>query len=234
MAQPSFARVKEVFEQWSMYDTVVRADYMCHAEIDTALTRWGAEQTKPLRIIDLGCGDSGMATAAWSAANVASYRGVDVSEASIERAREHVQIWQGRAEVSAGNLADFVHSLATGSANVVLASYTIHHFSTEAKVSLIVDIHRVLARDGSFIWIDAVRNDGESRDAYIARLIHEMERDWMALTNDQRAAACTHVRESDFPEPRGWMLKQVAAAGFKTSETILQNKFFDGWVFTKD
>ena len=53
------------------------------------------------------------------------------------------------------------------------------------------------------------------------------------LTEDQRQKACTHVRESDFPETGRWMRDQVMAAGFRLSDTILENQFFDGWAFAK-
>src|SRR5262245_7522444 len=163
----SFANVKAVFEQRSMYDAVIEANYMHHVELAARLGEWARQQTVLLRIIDLGCGNAWMATHAFRDAKVESYRGVDVSEASVVDANHNVAIWQGRAEVVAGNLADFLREQADGSATVVLASYSIHHFSTEAKIALIAECRRVLAPGGAFIWIDAVRNDGESRDAYI-------------------------------------------------------------------
>jgi ubiquinone/menaquinone biosynthesis C-methylase UbiE len=233
MPNPSFSRVKAVFEHWSMYDAVVQADYMAHAELVDTLADWARKQPQPLRIIDLGCGDAWLATHAFRDANVEKYLGVDVSDSAAELAREHIAIWQGRAEVAAGNLANFLHDVPDASANVVLASYSIHHFLSDAKIALITDCRRVLAPGGAFLWIDAVRRDDESRDAYINRLTHVMQNDWTALTPDQRAGACTHVRESDFPETGRWMLDHVAAAGFQTAATVLHNEFFGGWAFTK-
>jgi ubiquinone/menaquinone biosynthesis C-methylase UbiE len=228
-----FARVKEVFEQWSMYDAVVQADYMAHAELSATLSKWVRQQTEPLKIIDLGCGDAWLATHAFRNANVARYRGVDVSETAVERAREHVTIWQGRASVTAGNLAEFLAVQPAGSASVVLASYSLHHFSTEAKLDLLSNIHRVLTPAGTFIWIDAVRNNNESRTEYVGRLTHEMEHDWTALTTDQRDKACAHVRESDFPETSEWMLEHTRQAGFTNAGALLDRHFFQGWLFAK-
>jgi ubiquinone/menaquinone biosynthesis C-methylase UbiE len=228
----SFSRVKETFDAWSMYQTVVDAGYMYHAEIVATLAAWAIKQTEPLRIIDLGCGDSGLSTQAFAKADVASYRGVDVSDASA-LAQTNIVIWPGRAEVVAGNLADFLHNAPDSSANVVLGSYSIHHFSTAAKIDIIRDCHRVLAPGGTFIWIDAVRLADESRDAYVARLTDVMANDWTALTLDQRDKACTHVRECDFPETASWMLDEVAAAGFAPPQPLLTEDFFAGWAFTK-
>ena len=44
MPNPSFSRVKEVFEQWAMYDAVVQADYMAHKELVAALAEWSRQQ----------------------------------------------------------------------------------------------------------------------------------------------------------------------------------------------
>jgi ubiquinone/menaquinone biosynthesis C-methylase UbiE len=233
MASPSFDRVKEVFEQWAMYDAVVQADYMCHTELVAALGSWARKSAKPLRIVDLGCGDSWLATHAFRDADVASYQGIDVSESAVEMARQHVAIWPGRAKVNAGNLAEFLGGLPDGSANVVLASYSLHHFLSDDKIQLITECGRILSRGGSLIWIDAVRREGESREAYIDRLTHTMENDWTALTVEQRARACDHVRESDYPETGGWMCEHVEQAGFRLGETLLSNEFFDGWAFDK-
>jgi ubiquinone/menaquinone biosynthesis C-methylase UbiE len=230
----SFSNVKAVFEQRSMYDGVVEANYMHHAELVATLAEWAQRQPEPLRIIDLGCGDAWVATQAFHAANVASYSGVDVSEGSIEQARKNTAIWSGKADVVAGNLAEFLHNTPSDSATLVLASYSIHHFSTEGKIALIADCHRVLMRGGTFIWIDAVRNNDESRDQYINRLTRVMHNDWTELTLDERDRACTHVRESDFPETRQWMLDEVRRAGFERPATLLQSDFFDGWACMKN
>ena len=233
MVTTPFARVKEVFEQWAMYDAVVQADYMRHAELVAALAAWARKSDRPLRIVDLGCGDAWLAIHAFRDAQVDQYRGVDVSESAVERAREHVAIWPDRAEVFAGNLAEFLSGLPAESANVVLASYSLHHFLSDAKIAIIAQCDRVLTTGGTFIWIDAVRRDDEMREAYIDRLTHTMQHDWPALTEDQRARACAHVRESDFPETGRWIREHVEQAGLRLGQTILSDEFFDGWMFVK-
>jgi ubiquinone/menaquinone biosynthesis C-methylase UbiE len=233
MTSPSFSSVKEVFEQWSMYNAVVQADYMAHAELVTKLAAWARNQPAPLRIVDLGCGDAWVATTAFRDAKVADYRGVDVSDSASELAREHIAIWSGRAEVTQGNLAEYLHSLPSGSANVVLASYSLHHYLSDAKSAIIADCHRVLAPGGTFFWIDPVCRESESRDAYVVRLTDVMRRDWTALGPDERDKACTHVLTSDFPETARWMLDHVKKAGFGPPTSILNTEFFGGWAFVR-
>src|SRR5262245_15556633 len=107
---------------------LVRCNYMRHAELAGALETWAKHVGQPLRIVDLGCGDAGMATSAFRHANVEHYCGVDLAESSIERAQDRVVIWPGRVELACGNFAEMLHRLPSASANVVLASYSLHHF----------------------------------------------------------------------------------------------------------
>jgi ubiquinone/menaquinone biosynthesis C-methylase UbiE len=226
-------RVKEVFEQWAMYDAVVRHDYMWHAELGAALSAWATKFARPLRIVDLGCSDASLVTSGFRAANVEHYLGVDLAESSIERARGNLAIWPGRFDLVCGNLADVLATLPDASANVVLASYSLHHFSADDKLKLIGEVWRLLEPGGAFLWIDAVRNDDESRDAYIDRVTQSISDDWVGLTVEQRRRGVEHVRASDFPETKSWMLEHVEAVGFRPGGTLLQVDFFDGWVFVK-
>jgi ubiquinone/menaquinone biosynthesis C-methylase UbiE len=233
MSAQSFARVKATFDQWAMYDAVVQANYMYHRESVAALSSWAKKQTQRLKIIDLGCGDAWLATHAFRDAKIASYLGVDVSTSAVERAQQHAAIWNNQVKVVAGNLADILHALPNDSANVILASFSIHHFATDAKIAIIADCHRVLSPGGTFIWIDAVRRNNETRENYLNRLTQKMQRDWTALTPDQRAVACTHVLESDFPEADRWMLEEMFEIGFSQTAIILQTEFFQGSIFNK-
>jgi ubiquinone/menaquinone biosynthesis C-methylase UbiE len=233
MTDPDVARVKEVFEQWAMYDAVVRHDYMWHAELGAALAAWAVRFGRPLRIVDLGCSDASLVTSGFGTADVEHYLGVDLAESSIERARGNLAIWSGRFDLVCGNLAHVLATLPDASANVLLASYSLHHFSTDDKLKLIGEVWRLLEPGGAFLWIDAVRDDGENRDVYIDRLTRAMSNDWHGLTVEQRERGVAHVRTSDYPETESWMLEQVEAAGFRQGGTLLEVEFFDGWVFVK-
>jgi ubiquinone/menaquinone biosynthesis C-methylase UbiE len=225
--------VKKVFEQWAMYDTVVRNNYMRHAELAHAMAAWAESFGRPLRVVDLGCGDAELATSGFRTANVERYWGVDLAESSIERARGRLGIWPGRAEVACGDLAETLHRLPDESANVVLASYSLHHFATNDKLTLLRENWRLLEPGGALLWIDVVRNEGESRQEYLDRLTNAMLHEWVGLTLEQRQTAVDHVRKSDFPEQESSMLEQAEAAGFSLGDTLLQDEFFGAWAFVK-
>lgn len=223
--------VKQTFEQRSMYDAVVTGNYMHHAELIAALAAWAKEFGRPLRIVDLGCGDASLAMKSFAGATVKRYAGIDLAESSIEQARVSTTAWQGRVELICGNLFDALHGLPDGSANVVLASYSLHHFSTADKVKLLGEIGRVLEPRGVLLWIDAVRNEGESRDDYVNGLASDIKRDWTLLSVEERERAAEHVLTSDFPETEGWMMDATRSAGFERGDTLLQDRAFRGWTF---
>jgi ubiquinone/menaquinone biosynthesis C-methylase UbiE len=225
--------VKQVFEQRSMYDAVVTGNYMHHAKLVAALGAWAQEFGRPLRIVDLGCGDASLAAKSFAGATVEHYVGVDLAESSIEQARVSTAGWNGRVELICGNLFDALHGLADGRANVVLASYSLHHFSTADKVKLLREIGRVLESRGVLLWIDAVRDDGQSRDAYIDRLAGEIAHDWTLLSVEERQRTVEHVRSADYPETKAWMMEQTAAAGFTVELALLRGPLFEGWAFLK-
>lgn len=223
------ASVKAVFEQRSMYDAVVDGDYMFHAEINTALRKWAADFGRPLRIVDLGCGDARVAACGFANAEVANYVGVDLAESSIAEARVSTAAWNGSVELICGDLLDALRQMATGSANTVLASYSLHHFRTAEKRTLLAEIARVLQPQSVLLWIDAVRRNNESRDEYIATLTGEVMESWTNLTVDERERACEHIRTADFPETEAWMMAALAEAGFAVERTLFRGELFRGW-----
>ena len=72
---------------------------------------------------------------------------------------------------------------------------------------------------------ELVQRTGLGRDA-------ERHRD-QGTVSEQRERGLTHVRTSDFPETKSWMLEHVEAAGFRPGATFLEDEFFDGWAFMK-
>jgi len=75
---------------------------MKHAELVKALAAWASRQPKPLRIVDLGCGDAWLATHGFRKAKIEQYLGIDVSDAAVERARKNASFWKKKATIPAG------------------------------------------------------------------------------------------------------------------------------------
>ncbi len=229
----SISRVKQTFEDWSLYETVIRHNYMRHQELVDGLATIISQSNNSRSIIDLGCGDAWLASHAFRNASLERYLAVDLSESAVERAKKNTAIWGQRANISCGNLAEFVANQPAQSANLVLASNSLHHFSSDAKATIIEHCFRILSTGGTFCWIDPVRNEEESRETYLRRLTDIMMHDWTALTEDGRKRATAHVWESDFPETESTMLQFSEQAGFKPNGRFLQDDLFGAWQFTK-
>ena len=205
MATPSIARVKEVFEQWAMYDAVVQADYMRHSELVAALALWARTNGQPLRVVDLGCGDSWLATNAFRECGGRAVSGRRRFRVSGRAGEGTCRDLAGPSRGCRRQSGRVSQGVSDGSANVVLASYSLHHFLSDAKVLLIAECHRILVA-GRHIHLDR-RGPPRRRTA---RRLHRSAHahDGMRLARAQpRSArrACAHVRESDFPETGGWM-----------------------------
>ena len=115
----------------------------------------------------------------------------------------------------------------------MLASYSLHHFSSDDKRRLVSEIARVLETGGTLLWIDAVRGDRESREEYINRLTGEVLELWTNLTVDERERAVEHIRTADFPETEAWMMAETVSAGFVVDAELLREALFCGWAFLK-
>jgi SAM-dependent methyltransferase len=211
----SISRVKATFENWAMYEAVIRHNYMFHNQLVAALKTIAAEISGSLRIVDLGCGDSWLAAHAFRDSQVESYFGVDLSESAIERAKSNVASWASRACLSCDNIAECVAMLPENSANLILASNSLHHFEGHGKIAILQTCFRILKPGGVLCWIDPARNDGESREEFLARLTNVMQHEWIGLSQDQRDRATQHVWSSDYPETERWMRKNTEEAGFK-------------------
>ncbi len=137
------------------------------------------------------------------------------------------------AKLICGNIADCVAALPNESANLILASNSLHHFSSADKTTIVEHCFRILQPAGILCWVDPVRNEGESRDAYLGRLTNTMQHDWVELTQVHRDRATEHVLLSDYPETEAWMRQHAEEAGFEFAGRFLQDDLFGAWKFTK-
>ena len=165
----SISRIKETFENWAMYEAVVRNNYMFHNELVSGLKSIAAEVSGGLRIVDLA-----VATRGWPRAPFAISRSTRTWE-SISPNRQ--PSGGGKtprrgivARLICGNIVDCVAVLPNESANLILASNSLHHFSSADKATIVEHCFRILQPAGILCWVDPVVNEGESLDAYLRRL----------------------------------------------------------------
>jgi len=77
--------VREFFNAWAIYRKVLANNYMHHREIYQAVTELLAEQweTRPFKLLDLGCGDASFLAQALQGRAIQHYTGFDLSDPAL-------------------------------------------------------------------------------------------------------------------------------------------------------
>ena len=77
--------------QWSIYQKILNNNYMSHRECYDRLHRFLIDHfRKPYSLLDLGCGDASFTARSLSHTLIASYIGIDLSEAALEIAQNNM------------------------------------------------------------------------------------------------------------------------------------------------
>ncbi|QDU22491.1 class I SAM-dependent methyltransferase [Urbifossiella limnaea] len=226
----------ELFRGWELYDRITRANHMKHAETEAAVRAALARRAGPLRVLDLGCGDGRVAADVLAASRVSDYVGVDLSEGALDlHARRPApgSCLTATRRLICGDIAGTLATLPAGGFDLVLAGFSLHHFPTDRKAGVLGDTARVLAPGGWFVWTDTYRREGESREAFLARLFVEVRTAWVAATPDEREQFVSHIGEFDHPEPLSWMTGRLAARGVALAEVLYRDEFYVSLHFTK-
>ncbi|MCC9605816.1 class I SAM-dependent methyltransferase [Blastopirellula sp. JC732] len=231
MDKDAIDSVKALFEQWELYDAVIQHDYMQHQTLAAAIQQYAAAKQLAGRALDLGCGDSYLAARALGELPLTEYAGVDLSESALQRAKERWAESPIPATFSQSDFATYLPDQAAASFDLVLGSYSIHHFSPERKEWLLGEIRRVLKPTGSFIWSDIVCCEGQTYTACIDQLAIAMRSEWNQLTSRQLDIAIEHIRASDFPETEAWMIEKSAAAGLRFDAKLMEKPHFSAYAF---
>jgi ubiquinone/menaquinone biosynthesis C-methylase UbiE len=201
-------------EQWRVYQTFLREDYLEHRLFyallhAVLLTRFDG----PVSLLELGCGDASQTVRALTQVPLRRYVGIDLAAAALSLAKTNVQAVCANAELRQNDLLRGLTGLRE-TFDVVLASYALHHLSLDEKRDALAHIDRTLAPHGVFVLIDVVRRADETRDAYLDRCLGHYRTTCRVFTPRQLDLIASHVRAADFPESEETLRELAAAAGF--------------------
>lgn len=226
-----------IFEKFDLYDAIIAYDYMQHQAITAGLREELARFQRPLNVVDVGCGNGWMARGCLRDVLVAGYTGIDLSADALERVKANPPLGRlpsnGQLNLLCDDLFLVLPSLQAESMDVVLGSFSIHHFSTEQKQQLLGQIARVLVKDGLFIWTDVNRKTGQTRDEFNASLAKHMRELWTKLPMEHRESVVTHIQAYDFPEELDWMIRECEKVGLTKSKQIYRDDHYGSWVFQR-
>lgn len=236
--KPAFAPSNpvEVFEKsWHVYQEVIRHNYMFHREIIESVKKSLdiSRASCPMRIFDLGCGDSSMALPLLSVDHVHSYLGCDLSQPALEIANQNLKIKGIPHQCICEDMLKVAAEQPDENIDLVLSSYAMHHLDTLQKQQIVRDIFRMLKLGGCFVLIDIFREANEDRPAYMRNYKAYLRANWANLSKTSQDLIVDHATQYDFPEHDEFYTSLCKKNGFKTADLIDKRTWHQAWIFHK-
>lgn len=201
--------IAEFFNGWEVYRAIIDNDCMEHRTIYPLVADILRERATPFTVLDLGCGDAAGIAPVLRGLPLARYVGVDVADQALGFAAD--MLAGMTVDLRRRDLADQLRD-DSEQFDVILLSFALHHFDTDAKREVLAAARRRLAPGGQVILIDVVRADGETRAEYLDRFDPYVAT-W-PIGPDMQARVMDHVRRNDWPEEISGMPRIARRAGF--------------------
>jgi SAM-dependent methyltransferase len=217
--------IKAFFNEWSVYDLMVKNDYMAHAGIHQALRRDLAARRQPISVIDLGCGDASRIAGTLKGLPVRQYVGVDLSAVALDVAGRNIGTIAANALFFEMDLVSFLDSAECETADVIVAGFAAHHLDLADKQRFLQLCSARLESDGALYYYDVFRRPGETREQYLLAYLTNLDDTWRELSPEARERTKDHVLRCDRPETYSTIAALAAEAGFSTADEPL---FQDG------
>lgn len=222
---PATDEVKAFFDQWQIYDLILRHDYMAHRGIQTTLRQsLTATQFTAIDLLDLGCGDSSLVVNTLAQLPIRSYTGIDLSPVALSKARQNLQAVPYPVTLLEADFTTALAQFKPNSMDIILLGFTLHHLQTPQKQHLLSQCRTLLRPAGSLYLYDVFRRDGESREQYIRAYCAHSDANWSGLPAAALQAAQTHLATHDYPETYASLSALAEQAGLQgTAQPAFQD-----------
>jgi len=205
----------EFFNVWDTYAKIVEKNYMSHRELSEDIVRLLSSRfgDKAVTLLDIGCGDCLTISDLCSAIRLSSYTGVDLSDAALDLARSRLAAHSFKTILISADMLSAFKNLDRF--DVIYSSFAIHHLPAEQKYELFKLIHAHMKPDGIFVFVDAVRREGEDLGKYLERYCNTIQTKWIELSQEEKQSACDHIVHNDLVETTSKLLSLAQRAGLK-------------------
>ena len=199
---------------WSLYDAILAGNYMSHREIHARVREVLMAQADHGRfaLLDLGCGNARLLADTLRTLTPRRYLGVDLSSSALAEAAQYLH-GLPHVELREQDLLACALNEAAASTEVVYSGFAVHHLSSADKQRLFQAVARLLRPDGSFILVDVVRAEGQTREEYLDLYLHLMRTTWTGIELSRLEEACQHVASFDYPEMLSTLTQMSVSAG---------------------
>lgn len=218
--------------KWELYQKICSNNYMEHRQFSESLKKFLISYfQKGFSMLDLGCGDASFTSYALLNTTISNYTGIDLSSAALDIASINLtRLGLGHLKdclsLIKGDFSELMPELVLNNKNsfdVVLMSFSLHHFSVEEKEIIIHNIWNLLRPNGVFILIDTVCQDNEDRETFIQRYLDGVRNNWSELTAEEYVLVANHISTSNFPETQ----KTIYRLAKKHDFTQIENLWID-------
>ena len=210
---------------WAIYRLCVDQNYLWHRQLGQTLTRILDSHFpphKPLRFLDLACGDANTTGKILQGRPLSSYVGVDRSAVALGLAKTSLAGLRGTVRLIEGDFVDYVqHSAETF--DLVYLGLSAHHLDEPGLTRLFTGVRARLAEDGLFASYEPFTLADETHADHFARFCEILNRDYTAMTPEQRAEVAQHVGNQDFPRPVARWNELTAEVGFLPAQRVLKS-----------
>ncbi|WOO43082.1 class I SAM-dependent methyltransferase [Rubellicoccus peritrichatus] len=230
---PSDPKSHEYFDVWDLYEKIILENSMRHREVIDTIGQWSPyKRAGKTRILDLGCGDSYVVSCVHDGGDDVEYTGVDLSEDALAFACKRLEKTNWKLNFIQADILKALDGFK-GTFDLVIAGYALHHLLDAEKEIALKGIRKLVAEDGAFLIYDMMPRDGEARDPYIRRFVHDVENVWGALDDQQRRETRKHIEENDFPISPGQWIDLAKDCKFDRHELLYrdENAFYALIVF---
>ncbi|MEG6504613.1 methyltransferase domain-containing protein [Nitratidesulfovibrio sp. 1201_IL3209] len=201
------------FEARRVFTALKEHDVMHHAAVYGVASGLLRGAGRPLRLLDVGCGEAVDMARALSGVDVAAYTGVDTSGPALAAARQSLSGLDCPVTLVEDDYR-VVLSGPEGDVDVIWMGLFLHHLPTPLKADLLRTAHRLLASGGMVLAHDPVMGEDEDRDAMLARMAARGREHWHFLTPEDVGMVHRHWSAHGHQERFSTLRALGEAAGF--------------------
>jgi SAM-dependent methyltransferase len=202
------------------YQKVVRHNYMAHREIYRLLHDvLVSEAPKKFVFLDIACGPATGTAQALSDTDVGGYIGVDISQPSLDAAREELKNLSCPVDLRCQNFVEAVN-VWNEPVDVIWIGQSLHHLQRGEKRNFVRRVRAIFPPDGLFLIWEPTCLEAEDREGWMARF-RQIRPEWPMVTDDEFAAFDSHHRASDYAETATTWMEMGRGAGFSRVDELL-------------
>lgn len=202
-------------DTWSIYEQILRENYMFHDEIYRHVESLFARHfgDRRISVLDLGCGDARYLARALTGRSIGYFRGIDRSATALDAAKQNLSALDALLELHEGDLLEGLQS-TTIAFDLVFSSFAVHHLPTDGKRAFFQAASKRLNTDGILVLVDVMRNEEEGLPLYLQRYCAWLRREWTKLPVTALDMVCDHIQNNDLPETVSILYGMAEQAGF--------------------